>query len=595
MKLIRLLPLLLAFVFGLQDAMAQSPTVLVSNQVQTRNGKEYYVHIAQQGQTAFSIARAYGLHYSVAVLKTDIQSMRAGDTVWLPVNDQSRAAVIKVYGSAKSAPKPAEPVQENIKPQKEEAAPAAAPALKETGTKTITVEKGQSVFSIAKKYNTTSERIYQLNPKVKKDGLKAGQKLKVPVMGKESAKAPEKKPAEKKPVEKKPAVPVAKPTTTAPAIQFNPRERISNDKVHISIMMPLRLNEMDKISTTKFDIDQRDINIKTFKSFEYIQFYEGILMAVDDLEKRGISVVLNVVDVPNDADSTVVKAFNSHNVAESDFIICLLTRRPFAKAAELARNNRVCIISPMSNRDEILTNNPYVVKYQPSNASVARNMLKIVSSQFPGSNIYVIHSNNQDENGLLEELQLQANSHGLSLNLFEWSKNAQLATTLRKTRDNVIINIYDHGRKENRVQATTLLNRISGTGNGQNILLSRENYVTDIPDIDYNQLQSVNYTMLNTAYLDVNDPSHKTFIDRFTKRFKTIPQNNLAGMGHDIMLYFATAISQKGIEFWRNPSIAVPQGMLFPMRLSQKDASTGFENQESIFYRLENLRLIKNK
>ena len=102
-------------------------------------------------------------------------------------------------------------------------------------------------------------------------------------------------------------------------------------------MMPLHLDEIGEISTTKFDIEQR--GKKNYRQFEFIEFYEGILLALEQLPSMGINtrVELNVVDVPGNSARDVEQAFLTHNVAQSDVVVALLFRDAFAKAAELAQ------------------------------------------------------------------------------------------------------------------------------------------------------------------------------------------------------------------------------------------------------------------
>ena len=73
------------------------------------------------------------------------------------------------------------------------------------------------------------------------------------------------------------------------------RPRVNPQSIVVSLMMPLNLSQMDKISTSKFDVEQRGKT--TYKSLEFIQFYEGLLLGLEKLEKRGYNVTLNVVDV----------------------------------------------------------------------------------------------------------------------------------------------------------------------------------------------------------------------------------------------------------------------------------------------------------
>lgn len=555
---------------ALPTTWAQTTPVTVGNTIQTVNGKEYYVHVVQPGQTVFSIARAYGLHYSAAVLRTDIQSMSVGDTVWLPVNEQSHAAVKAAYRKNDNT----------------------------IAVREVVVEPKQTLYSIARLYNTTIETIEKLNPDVKTYGLKAGQTIKVPAASANehlSNATPNNtttnttyKPANT--ANTSTAIAQSNNTGGSPAVI---RDRISPNKIHVTVMMPLYLDKATEISTTKFDVEQR--GKKSYKSFDFIQFYEGILMGLQELERRGCHVVLNVVDIPNEDDATVVNAFNSHNIANSDFIIALLTRNPFKKAAELAKENQVFIISPMSERDAILADNPYVVKYTPSDKAIAKSMISIATKNYPGSHIYLIHSKNKNEAAQLAEFEQQLKERNdIKYTVFNWSNVGKLVSTLKSTHNNVVVNLYDQGRDKNRIQTNLLLNRMMSV-NPKPVLMTTCNYVRDFSDIDYAQLQNVNYHMPYTAYLDYNNPTHKLFIDNYKNRFKTEPLGPYAGIANDIIIYFVSGLSQKGTNFWRSPSIPRPNGMLFPLVIQQTTPTSGFENQAAIIYKMQNYQLIEAK
>ena len=74
--------LLMSLWIGIASAQGtKTVAVKVSNQTQVIKNKEYYVHVVEQGQTLFSIARAYGLKYYDAVIKTDIHLMPAASVL----------------------------------------------------------------------------------------------------------------------------------------------------------------------------------------------------------------------------------------------------------------------------------------------------------------------------------------------------------------------------------------------------------------------------------------------------------------------------------------------------------------------------------
>ena len=662
---------LLYFFVGIASAQGtKTVAVKVSDKVQKINNKEYYVHIVEQGQTVFSIARAYGLKYYDAVIKTDIHLMKVGDTVWLPKNEYSVAAV---SANANAVVSPTARVHY------------------------IKIESGQTLYSLSREYGVTVEQIVEANPELRTEQLKAGQMLKIPPKETEERKAEsgerkaenvdktrvetqqqakqksaedvakqkaaedvakqkaaedvaKQKAAEEATKQKaaeesaksqtndrgerqndkiadmdldsvNPAAPIKRQVvnpypfnevpndfpqrqasyynfTTTSSFNYQVRDRQDKNRVYVSVVMPLNLDKINEISTSKFDIEQR--GKKDYKVFEFIQFYEGILMALDEIQSRGIDVVLNVVDLSSDNDEDVERAYVSHNVANSDFIIALLVKKPFHKLAELAKQSQVFVINPFSSREDIIKDNPYVIKYMPSTEGTVKGILDIMSTKHKGGHLYVLHSNSKslatDEKAFHDEFekQLQARKD-IKYTFFDWAANAKLLSTLKTTTDNVLVSIYNSTDKnKNRIFATTLLNRLSPLNNNVPTLITVNNYLTEYPNVDFEQLQHLMYTTVTIGYLNYDNSRHKAFIDTYKDKFHTEPNTLYAGVAHDIMLYFTTALSQQGAEFWRNPQkFSSPDGMLFPFLLHQSSSTGGYENQQADIYQMVNYKLVK--
>ena len=142
--------------------------------------------------------------------------------------------------------------------------------------------------------------------------------------GQQSNSQQQAKPAGRQPAAYTPKAP-AEPAVVSPLVEPG--------RVHVSLLMPLHLGDLDKISTTKFDIDQR--GKKSYGAFEYIQFYEGLLIGMERLERMGCKVVLNVVDVSGKSKQDVLTSINTHNVTHSDFIIALLPKEQLCRRIQL--------------------------------------------------------------------------------------------------------------------------------------------------------------------------------------------------------------------------------------------------------------------
>ena len=523
----------------LPRAAAQAPgttPVEVSLQTQMLHGRKYYVHIVKTGQTVYSIAKAYRVESYDAVTHVDIHFMHAGDTVWLPCRGQ--------FSEQAEAERKAE---EAAREAEQKAAAEAA--------------------------------------------HKADQKAAAPTLEAESK-------AESKPIlptpktDPTPHTPTttAKNTTTTTPIASHPTPPVAprqpGKTIKVALMMPLHLAQIDEISTTKFDVEQR--GKKTYRQFEFIEFYEGIRMALDKLTEEGISVELNVVDVSAGTAEQVESSFASHRVAECDVLIALLLRDAFSKAAELAQQAGIYIVNPMATRSEICATNPYAIKVQPSTAGKVATMLANIKLEHPSGHLYIIHSGSKNEKEILGEMRRQLDQRtDIAYTLFNWSQSAKLTATLKSTTDNIVVSLYDQGRDLNRVYTSNLLNSLSSIKSNPPTLYTLTDWTQDYPDIDFLQLQHASYHTFATAW-DMTNETHVGFLQDFRSRYATEPTSILAPTAYDLTLYIVRGLHRLGANFW-NTATAGINGLTQPMRLVRSGA--GLENERATLYRMDGLRM----
>lgn len=506
---------------------------------QTLNGKKYYVHVVEHGQTVFSVSRAYGVKYYDAVIKKDMDKLLIGDTIWIPVTDND--------GNA----------PEN------------------SSYRYVEVKKGQTLYNLSKIYKVSIDDIENLNPELKESGLKVGMILKMPLEGTENTNTNNS--SEKVQTQKIP-------------FNFSVRDRVDKNKIHVTLMMPLFLDNIGEISTSKFDIEQR--RRRTYKSFTFIQFYEGILMGLDYLEAEGYNVVLNVVDIPDDDPKKVEQAFNEYDIAKSDFIIAALFQHSFEKLAELAKENRIFVINSLSDRDAILKDNPYVIKYMPSIEGSVKAILGVVKNNFNNPHLYLIHSNSNLEKQWFEEFKKQLSEQkDIEYTLFSWAASNRLLQMLKNDNGNVVVSIYEEAPGKNKAYTINLLNKLFSLKKTTPTLITTQNYIKMYSDIDYNQLQRLEYHTINNTFLDYSNPNHKEFIDKFKERFKTEPTGDYALIGNDLIIQFVLGLHKRGSEFWKNPNLPKNSAIMYPMLFKRPTETDGFENQATYIYKMDDYKL----
>lgn len=366
-----------------------------------------------------------------------------------------------------------------------------------------------------------------------------------------------------------------------------PPARATGKVIKVALLMPLHLDQMGEISTSKFDVEQR--GKKSYKQFEFIEFYEGIRLALDQLASQGISVDLNVADVSDNTTSSVTQAFESHHAAQSDLIIALLFRDAFAQAATLAKQAGVYIVNPMSTRSEICADNPYMVKIQPSVESQIKTVLDNMQHERPDGHLYIVHSSAAAEKSLLAELKRQlAERKDLKYTLLNWSQNSKITQTVKGSPNCHVLSICDMSNDKMRVYVSDLLNRLSAIKTNSPTLYTLNDWTRDYPDVDFAQLQLLNYHTFSSSW-DLANSVHVDFLKAFRERYGSEPTSSLAATGYDLTTYLVRGLNRSNNRFWEHPSVSLPE-LIHPLHIGRRQE--GLENDQSQLYRLENLHFI---
>ena len=364
--------------------------------------------------------------------------------------------------------------------------------------------------------------------------------------------------------------------------------RKAGKTLKVGLMMPLHLDQMEQISTSKFDVEQR--GKKSYRQFEFIEFYEGLLLALDKLAEQGVNVELNVADVSGNTPAQVEQAFVSHQMGKSDFVVALLLRDCFDKAAELAQQAGVYIVNPMATRSEICADNPFMVKIQPSLSGMVSLMLANMKHERPDGHLYIIHSNSAAEKSAMEELKRQLSERGdIKYTIFNWNQSAKLASVLKATPKCNVLSIYDQGKDNNRVFCINLLNRLASIKKDSPTLYTLTDWTREYNDIDYSQLQLLGYHTYSLAW-DMTNDVHVQFLQTYRTRFGSEPTSQLAATAYDLMLYIGKGLVQRSNDFWQMPGNSLPV-LVQPLHLGRSGA--GLENDKAQLYRLEDLHFIK--
>ncbi|HOW42014.1 MAG TPA: LysM peptidoglycan-binding domain-containing protein, partial [Bacteroidales bacterium] len=126
-------------------------------------------------------------------------------------------------------------------------------------------------------------------------------------------------------------------------------------------------------------------------SLDFVEMYEGILLAADTLRSLGLDIKLHTYDIQVDT-LELTRLINSGKFSDMDLIIGPVYPRNLAIISDYARNLGIPVVSPVPLfNTSVLSGNPSLFLAN-SSLEAAQKALARKISEFPGHNIVFIHA-----------------------------------------------------------------------------------------------------------------------------------------------------------------------------------------------------------
>lgn len=595
-------------------------------------GQVYYVHIVKQGETLYSLSKAYGVSQKeIAKENPEIfLGLIVGQALKIPLIkteteiDQPQDADMYIFHRVKkgqtlySLSKKYNVSQEEIIKQNpsvqygvnvDQVIKIPKKGFIEEGLvipkTTITqdtiklpeefiyhdVKPKETVYSLLRLYNISEELLYDLNPFLA-EGLKIGQKLKIPkVYDPEEGFVFETISAEKKDTiiyERRGKV------AYSDSVKFescDTLKRKRHEPFNVAILLPLYIEQSEQefyIDSTKRDEFGKKIYETIYRSPNYIyprainfiEFYEGILMAVDSLKKQGFSVNLNVYDTKGDTNK-IHDILLFPNMKNMDLIIGPVYSYEVDIVSRYALKHRIKMVSPLADNISIVDTNPYLFQVSPGFLSQFDELAK-ASAEFKDQNIVLLH--NIDSGQYTNILSLKDklfNYYSLDTALRDLQFKEVFFTdsihiiehALSKNSENIIIVPSNDQAFVSLV--ITNLNALAAKGYKLRTFGMSRWY--RFGNIDPEQFYTLNTQLVVPFYIDYKDKRVKDFIYKYRAMYKAEP-DQYAMHGFDVGMYFLSALLYYGNNFPNCIYHYSTDQLQAKFRFVKWDKYSGFEN-----------------
>ena len=193
------------------------------------------------------------------------------------------------------------------------------------------VERRETLFSISQKYDININDILELNPQLRNSRLKRRSTILIPVF--ESILEVE--------IVEKDSPQISNNTLSLDSIYIKKRKK--NEKLNVSVLLPFRSSTINYDSIEEVEALFQERNLYTIT----LDFYSGILFALEDLKKLDIIVNLNVFDTNNSLNQ-IFEISKNEDLINSDVIIGPLIPKNFETFSKLEYLEAIPKVFPLS-------------------------------------------------------------------------------------------------------------------------------------------------------------------------------------------------------------------------------------------------------
>jgi len=397
----------------------------------------------------------------------------------------------------------------------------------------VSAEK-EKLDKIAKNYEVDVAKVREINPGVRERTDK-GQVVKIPV-----ERVMEKADTIMEPADTITGVSHEEPPEGLPCESFGGKNsRIYN----VALMIPMFLYELDSVL---IDDPYHPRVPEENHPFRFLQFYEGFLVAMDSMTGMGFRVNLFVYDVDFNMAKTA-KVLLRSELSGMDLIVGPFFNKSFEMVADFARTFEINIVNPLSERNEVTLDNPYVFKLKPDPDASLDQLAAVLRRTYPHANIIIVRPNEYQFHDESIQLTRLLDEYAVKQMVFSTSGISGLKSLLSLSKDNIVVAFTG-----NSVLAQDLLTKLNPLRGKYIINLVGLPNWEEYPNLDVKNMINMNYHGVSQVYIDYSDEDVKSFVATYRNRFKTEPQaGNFAFDGFDSGWYFLNALNRYGKRFER--------------------------------------------
>jgi LysM repeat protein len=464
-----------------------------------------------------------------------------------------------------------------------------------------TIERGQTVYSIAAMYHVTVEDIYKLNPE-SRTVIRIGEKLKIPqesgsyiyhtIQARETLYGVSQKYQMKGEdiIAVNPGLSVETfhtgkiiriPVNTVTSPVQGGNEAINRSKTD-SLLLP-QLYPSEKMGTIKIALLLPFGLKEKTDSNRWIEYCEGFLLALKEVKKSGITVELQMYDTGSDTKE-IPGILKKSEMQDVNLLVGGLSDDQIKLISRFSKEKNIPYVIPFTSKSDEPFNNPNVFQINTPQSYLYSKASLAFINKYRDDNIILLSdvTNASTQKDFINTLKTDLEVKKISYNtvaIENLTSNAFLSY-LNPEKKNVIVPLNDYSQET----LTTL------TGPLKALSITNPEYRISIfgyPNWQvYGAKYSEDFFLLNASfyagfYTNPTAPDVKLFYNAFYKWYTRIMTNSFPKfgiLGYDTGMYFIRIIDKFGTSFDKHINDLTYSGIQLDFHFERVNNWGGFIN-----------------
>jgi ABC-type branched-subunit amino acid transport system substrate-binding protein len=353
-------------------------------------------------------------------------------------------------------------------------------------------------------------------------------------------------------------------------------------RYNVKLLLPLTTSEAD------------------LSSSKYIQYYAGVLTALDQLDAEQVKLDVQVFDTEN---AKVQDRLSEIINKETDLVIGPFEKDEVKFMTDACKEAKVPLVSPWHTSSKSTVDNPYYIQLKPNLKEHFRKLVASIVADYKKEEVVIVGKNNKDANAWIAYFQEVAKELNGSTNFFGTGYLAEEQVLAGKSSFSGVLSgkvkaiVFPNYSFSDETFLVNALKRLLVEKGSKNIAVYGMPILYDSDKIEFECYPSLKMRIVVADFVEEQNQDIHNFRRLFFEKYGEIPSPD-AIRGYDMMIYFGRNLWKYGRSFQfmlENEPVTNMQSSFRIEKAKAEDSATFTDQSKFDFFENKHLDIIEFK